>query len=101
MIRLISLRAGMRWASRRNLLTDLKTAAVLAGLLLCYGIVGRMDYEDEMRTEAAALEYRADLAEKILADCMNGTAKFFYANTTGTGYQKTAVVCQPAQEITL
>ena len=34
----------------------MKTAAILIGLLLAYGIVGRMDYEDAIAAESARAE---------------------------------------------
>lgn len=34
----------------------MKTAAILIGLLLAYGIVGRMDYQDAIAAEAERAE---------------------------------------------
>lgn len=61
----IRLAFGLRWRSARpglrELTPALRTAALLAGLLAAYGIVGRLDYQD---ARAAELEARAALAER-------------------------------------
>ncbi|MDR0672898.1 MAG: hypothetical protein LBF93_04375 [Zoogloeaceae bacterium] len=45
----------------------LKTAAVIVFILLAFGIVGSMDYED-----AIALEAERDAYTRALANCVNG-----------------------------
>lgn len=45
----------------------LKTAAVIVFILLAFGIVGSMDYED-----AVALEAERDAYTRALANCVNG-----------------------------
>jgi hypothetical protein len=52
------------------------TAAALLVVLSGYGIVGRIDYEAELRAEAEAQSARAETAERIVIDCLNGNARW-------------------------
>jgi hypothetical protein len=63
---------GKWWAVRKK--ESLKVALMLAGILALYGLVGRMDFEDELRREAARQEDHAALAV-ALNNCLNGETK--------------------------
>jgi hypothetical protein len=56
-------------AARRDLF---KNAALIAGLLIAFGIVGRMDYEDALRAEAEAALDQSALHQAALLACLNG-----------------------------
>ena len=49
-------------------------ALYILGLLLAFGIVGNMDYAEEMRQEAERQSIRADLNRAALVACLNGGA---------------------------
>jgi hypothetical protein len=53
---------------------NLKNALLLAVLLLAFGIVGRMDYEDALATEVA-LNAERDAYTMALSHCINGDQK--------------------------
>jgi hypothetical protein len=55
-------------AKQREILTNL---ALIAGLLVCFGIVGRMDYEDALIAEAERQSANADLNRAALLACLN------------------------------
>lgn len=64
---------------RRQAIKDAAlSAALLAFLLLAFGIVGRMDYEDALRTEAEAALDLAALNHAALVACLNGGAPGLY-----------------------
>ena len=80
-------RLAWRWSfsaqRRADIRSGLKTAGVIAAILLAHGITGRMDYEDALRQEIATQEtiaqratLAAHVAEETLAHCLNGRARF-------------------------
>lgn len=87
---------AFRWSCRRTVSDDLKngaaTIAALLGILAAYGIVGALDYEDALRTEAQAAAMRATTLNATLAECLDGRAVFL------TEDKKTAIVCRKAEE---
>lgn len=78
MLNALRLRYGLTWSSHRPALADyreqIQTAMLLALILIAYGIVGRLDYEEELRQEVEVQARRAEQAEQILVECMNGKA---------------------------
>lgn len=90
-------RLAFRWAFSHRLRSDLKTAALLVGILLAYGIAGRMDYEDALISEAKAHEARANLHQQQLLACVNGGMSGLYSEDSN-GIRK-YVVCDRAWEV--
>lgn len=80
--------------ARRDLLKNL---ALIAGLLVCYGIVGRMDYEDELIAEAEASAANADLNRAALLACLNGGAPGLYIEQADGSRQY--LVCEQPYEV--
>ena len=56
----------------------LKNLALIAVLFACFGIGGRMDYEDALRAEAEAHAARSDLNRASALSCLNGGAPGLY-----------------------
>lgn len=56
----------------------LKTAMIVIGLLLALGIVGRMDYEDQLVAEKMAAEQRYAVQQAALLACLNNGAPGYY-----------------------
>lgn len=75
-------RLRFRYAFTHERREAIKTAAAtIAGLLLillAYGIVGRMDYEEGLRQEAEAALERASLQQAALLACLNSGAPGLY-----------------------
>ncbi len=88
---------SFRWAVSHRRRSDMKTAALLIGILLAYGIVGRMDYEDALISEAQASEARANLHQRQLLACVNGGMSGLYTEDD-SGIRK-YVVCDRAWEV--
>lgn len=93
--------AKFRWASRRvarrDLIDGIKTVAVLIGILLAYGIVGRMDYEDALITEAQIKAADARSHQERLLACLNGGSTGLY--TTDEKGNRHFIVCDKAYTI--
>ena len=75
--------------------------AMLAVTLAAFGIVGRMDYEEALRAEAARQSARAEAAEQAVVGCLNGHAAWLYDNGTGEGHGTTLVSCAGVVEMRL
>lgn len=58
-----------------------------------------MDYDEQVVVEAQIQKDRADEANRLLLDCMNGKAVFSHPNGKRRGFGKTAVVCKGVEEI--
>lgn len=88
-------RLRFRYAFTHERREAIKTAAAtIAGLLLillAYGIVGRMDYEEGLRQEAEAAHERASLHQAALIACLNGGAPGLY--TIDSEGRRHYVVC--------
>lgn len=91
----LRLRLGNTWAFASRRRADLKAVAALLVILLGYGIVGRLDYEAELATVAEAQRTRAEAAEQIALDCLNGRARWISAD----GH--TLIACEKAWETAL
>ena len=85
-------------ATRRELGRNL---AILAALLLIYGVVGAIDYATEKAIEAEGLRADVHALSRTLADCLNGNARFTTPGPHKDGYGQTAVVCRRAEEYKL
>ena len=67
---------GLRWKSQRPTLGELKagaenwlrTIAIIVVIVLAYGIVGRLDYEEAQRIEA---EIQRDMYLGVVLACLN------------------------------
>jgi hypothetical protein len=81
-------------AKQREILTNL---ALIAGLLVCFGIVGRMDYEDALIAEAERQSANADLNRAALLACLNGGAPGLY--TESADGVRVYLVCDPPYEV--
>jgi len=88
---------AFRWAFSPRRRADLRTAALLALILIAYGIAGRMDYEDALISEAQASEARAELHLRQLLACVNGGMSGLYSESAnGT---RRYVICDRAWEV--
>jgi hypothetical protein len=90
-------RLAFRWAFGPNRRSDIKTAALLAGILIAYAIAGTMDYRDALISEAQAQEARADQHAAQLLACINGGMSGLYS-TDSNGIRK-HIVCDKAWEV--
>ena len=88
---------SFRWAFSPRRRADLRTAALLALILIAYGIAGRMDYEDALISEAQANEARANLHQRQLLACINGGMSGLYS-ADGKGNRR-YVICDRAWEV--
>lgn len=88
---------AFRWAFGPARRSDLKTAALLVGILSAYVLVGRMDYEDALITEAQAHARRADQHQAQLLACVNGGMSGLYSEDAN-GIRK-YVICDRAWEV--
>lgn len=89
----------LRWRlafsqARRDTLQNL---ALIAGLIICFGIVGRMDYEDELIAQAEASAATADLNRAALLACLNGGSPGLY--TESADGVRVYLVCDPPYEV--
>ena len=89
-------RLRFRLASRHQQREALLNATLIAGLLLIFGIVGRMDYEDALRAAAEASAANADLNRAALLACLNGGAPGLYTEHDGV---RVYLVCDPPYEV--
>lgn len=82
---------GLRWQADRLQASDLAgwwpNAAIIAGLLAAYAIVGAIDHAADMDARAAIAERVAQARTEQLAACLNGTLRL--AAPDGSG----AAVC--------
>ena len=90
-------RLRFRLASRHQQHEALRNVALIVGLLLCLGIVGRLDYEDELRQQAEASAANADLNRAALLACLNGGAPGLY--TESADGVRVYLVCDPPYEV--
>lgn len=65
-----NLRFSRAFSARRR--EDLRIGLSVAAILIGFGIVGSLDYADELRQEAAAAEQRSDMNRASLLACLNG-----------------------------
>ena len=86
-----------RWAFGPARREALRTAALLVGLLLAYGIVGTLDYQDALLSEAQASARLADMHQAQLLACVNGGASGL-CSEDADGVRK-YVVCERAFEV--
>ena len=75
----------------------LKNSLLIAGLLIAFGIVGRMDYEDALRAEAEAAQQQATLHRDALLTCLNGGAPGLF--TTDSKGHRHYLVCSAPYEV--
>ena len=66
------------------------TARLLIGLLAVYALVGAIDRQTELEIALAREQQAAAQASRLLADCLNGTARW----TTADG--RALVACERA-----
>jgi len=105
----LRLRHGLGWGQRRPSLSeiirqtgmDAPTLKLLAIILAVYALAGTLDYADAQRAEAERQAQAAQTAAALLADCMNGKARWLTENNSEQGYGLTLVECQRATEMTL
>ena len=93
------LRYGLRWRGVRVSLDDLadhlRTAMLLIGIVLAFGIAGSLDYAAEKAEEAERQAAQAERATRWLAECLNGKARFMAEDG------RSATVCDRAWEVRL
>jgi hypothetical protein len=101
----LRMRRGLLWRGNRPALRDYpdagKNAALLAIIFACWSVASSIDYAVEKDIEAARQEARAEVAEQVALDCLNGQARWVYENGTAAGYGKTLVGCAGAEEMPL
>ena len=93
------IRFALAFSHRRR--EALKTALVLVAIFAAYAFVGTLDYADAQHAEAQAQANEAQRMSATLADCMNGTARFYHDGPHTTGYGKTGIACRKAEEFRL
>jgi len=90
----IRLAAGMRWRGRlpgwREIAPALQGIGLAAGLIVLFGIVGRLDYEIE---RAAELEAKADSLAWRAAIADDMTERFRIARLDAEHYQDYVIAC--------
>ena len=100
-------RYGLRWQRRRPALAEmleegrswLTTAFIVLIIFILYGIVGRMDYEDQLKAEAEAKHWEIRDADYRLARCLNGENPGLHSiNSRG---ERLEVVCEKAWELNI
>jgi hypothetical protein len=98
-------RFGLRWSRHYPTMADLRDALrslfYVLCLVLAYGVVGAIDYAEEQRIEALAQARSSAQATALLADCMNGTARFVHSGPHTDGHGVTGIACRPAEEYRL
>ena len=80
----------------RGLVVSLAILALILSALAVADLVTRLG---DLEAEVAAASARAEKTSAVLADCMNGRARFLHPNNSGRGYGLTAVVCEPAYSV--
>lgn len=63
---------AFRLARRQARIEAIKNGVILLGLLLALGIVGTLDYQDELRQQAEAAEARYATQQAAMLACLNG-----------------------------
>lgn len=107
-------RRGLRWVHRRPTLYEAKRWAegqlslylIFLGVLVLYGIAGRIDYDTAIQAEAerqqvseAKHQEEKTNQQKRLEACLNGGSPgYYYYNTRGERLQ---IMCPPAYELNL
>lgn len=93
------LKHGLHWRNAAPTLADYpeaKTYAIrLLIVLACWGWAMDQDYIAEVEREAAINATKAERAEQMLLECMNGRARWIAEN------QKSMVACDKAWSTTL
>jgi hypothetical protein len=84
--------------ARRDLINGIAAGVTI---VIGYGIVGTLDYAEEQRQEAEAQAESARAITATLADCMNGTARFYQDGPHTDGHGKTGISCRKAEEFRL
>lgn len=92
----LRLARGLHWRTSLPSI-DWSAIGILLAILCAYGIVGSVDYEDELRQQAEAQRVRADLNIAALLACMNGKAPGFYLE--GQDGTRTYLVCGQPWEL--
>lgn len=91
----IRLRYGLHWLksypSGEEFRETLRYAFYLALIFLAYGIVGRMDYEDQLITEKIAADRDRDILQERMLACLNGGSTGYY--TADANGHKHYIVC--------
>lgn len=99
------MRQGLHWRGARPTLGEalrqadgaLKAIIIVLAILVAYGIVGRMDYEDALIAEAERANDHAALRGQQLIACLNGRPTGLY--TENHRGERTYIVCREAEEI--
>lgn len=77
----IRIRYGLHWQksypTTSQLKETLKVIFYLLLILLAYGIVGRLDYEDELLQQ----KINAESYKQTLLNCMSGASGFYFADS--------------------
>ncbi len=103
----LRLRYGRRWQHDKPTLGELKQAAesyassalIVLVLFVLYGIVGRMDYEDQLLYEKEAAARQQEDSEYRLRRCLNGQHPgLYYLDSRGNRIE---VMCEKAWELNL
>ena len=101
----LRMRRGLLWRGNLPALRDFpeagKNAALLAIIFACWSLASSIDYAVEKDIEAARQSARAEVAEQVAIDCLNGQARWVYDNGTAAGYGKTLIGCAGAEEMPL
>jgi hypothetical protein len=103
----LRLRHGMFWSSTIPSPRDLArqfgalvaALAVVLLLLVIYAVADLISRNGDLAAQAAQAEGAAVRSSAMLADCLNGRARFLHPNNSGRGHGMTAVVCEPAYSV--
>ncbi len=93
----IAFRFAMSSARHAAVRQAIGTAGTLAGLLLAFGIVGTLDYQEELRQEAESARAQSDFHQAALLACINGGAPGLYTMTSDGG--RVYLVCGKPFEV--
>ena len=101
----LRMRRGLLWRGSHPALRDLpeagKNAALLTIIFACWSVASSIDYAVEKDIEAARQAARAEAAEQVALDCLNGQARWLYDTGTAAGHGKTLVGCTGVEETPL
>ena len=92
----IRIRYGLTWRKSypgaEQLREVLRYTCYICLIILAYGIVGRLDYEDEMITARIVAEQHGEMQQARMLACLNGGMPGYY--TTDLSGTKHYVVCE-------
>ena len=99
------MRHGLCWLNCTPRLKDfptlIKMTKLLAISLACFSLVDSIEYGNEQALEAEYQAERAEEAERMVIDCLNGQARWLYDSEKLEGHGKTLITCPGVDELEL